>query len=202
MNDKIAEDTIDDHKYLLQEVQNRAAIAYFAALNRNLSLYNALKKYCLSEIKNFAGDDSEFEFEDFIISASNKRKSEAEDDPNVVFQEKLVSFLELLFHKMMFEYDFLSVVMYPDLKNRRNFVHDAWLIAKYTENFELKMAISKDPYFFITRNDVYHLIKTHDDAMIEHMLDRKVAFQIMENISYKLVSIKKAQVDAKQQTPV
>ena len=45
MNDNIAEEVLEDHKYLLHEVQNRAAIAYFAAANRNLSLYNALKKY-------------------------------------------------------------------------------------------------------------------------------------------------------------
>lgn len=103
---------------------------------------------------------------------------------------------------MMFHYDFMSVVMYPDLKNRRHFVHDAWIIAKFTENYELKMAISNDPYFYITRDDIYYLIKTHDDVMIEHMLKIQVALQIMENISYKLVAIKHAQVDAKQQTPV
>lgn len=103
---------------------------------------------------------------------------------------------------MMFHYDFLSVVMYPELKNRRNFVHDAWEIAKATENFELKMAISNDPYFFITREDIYKLIKTHDDEMIDHMLKIQVSLQIREDISYKLVNIKRQQVDAKQQTPV
>ena len=51
----------------------------------------------------------------------------------------------------MNQFEFLSVVMYPDYKNRRNFVHEAWLIAKLTENNELKLAISKDPYFFLTR---------------------------------------------------
>ena len=76
---------------------------------------------------------------------------------------------------MMFHYDFMSVVMYPDLKNRRHFVHDAWVIAKFTENYELKMAISNDPYFYITRDDIYYLIKTHDDVMIEHMLKIQVA---------------------------
>ena len=45
MNDHIAMKTLEDHKYLLIEVQNRAAIAFFAAANRNLSLYNALKKH-------------------------------------------------------------------------------------------------------------------------------------------------------------
>ena len=83
--------------------------------------------------------------------------------------------LEQCFDKMIHYYDFLSVVMYPDMKNRRLFVHDAWLIAKYTDNFELKMAISNDPYFFITREDIFQLIKTHDDTMIEHMLKIQVA---------------------------
>ena len=46
MNDHIAVATLEDHKYILTEVQNRAAIAYFAAANRNLSLYTALKKFC------------------------------------------------------------------------------------------------------------------------------------------------------------
>ena len=45
MNDKIAEKTIEDHKYLLEHVDNRCAIAYFAAANRNLSLYSALQHY-------------------------------------------------------------------------------------------------------------------------------------------------------------
>ena len=48
----------------------------------------------------------------------------------------------------------MSLVMYPELKKRREFVHDAWLIAKLTENMELKLAISNDPYFYITRDDI------------------------------------------------
>ena len=56
MNDIIAVSTLEDHKYLLTEVQNRAAIAYFAAANRNLSLYTALKKFC--------NEDDEIEEED------------------------------------------------------------------------------------------------------------------------------------------
>lgn len=42
----------------------------------------------------------------------------------------------------MESYDFMSIVMYPQLKNRRNFIHDCWLIAKSVDNEELKMAIS------------------------------------------------------------
>jgi len=39
MNDRIAEQTIEDHKYLLELVENRAGIAYFAVANRNQSLF-------------------------------------------------------------------------------------------------------------------------------------------------------------------
>ena len=45
MNDAIAGKTIEDHKYLLEHVENRCAIAYFAAANRNLSLFLALRQY-------------------------------------------------------------------------------------------------------------------------------------------------------------
>ena len=42
MNDMLAKQTIEDHKYLLELVENRAAIAYFACVNRNQSLFFAL----------------------------------------------------------------------------------------------------------------------------------------------------------------
>ena len=45
MNDKIAEQTIEDHKYLLELVENKCAIAFYACRNRNLALYNALVNY-------------------------------------------------------------------------------------------------------------------------------------------------------------
>jgi hypothetical protein len=49
MNDRLADQTIEDHKYLLELVENKAAIAYFAVHNRNQSLFNALKKYLNEE---------------------------------------------------------------------------------------------------------------------------------------------------------
>jgi hypothetical protein len=49
--------------------------------------------------------------------------------------------LELIFDKMINEYDFMSTVLYPTLKNRREFIHDCWTIAKAKENSELKMAV-------------------------------------------------------------
>jgi len=45
MNDALAEQTIEDHKYLLELVENRCAIAFYAASNRNQSLYNALQSF-------------------------------------------------------------------------------------------------------------------------------------------------------------
>jgi hypothetical protein len=47
MNDVLAEQTIEDHKYLLELVENKCAIAFYACINRNQSLYNALKQYVL-----------------------------------------------------------------------------------------------------------------------------------------------------------
>ena len=59
MNDKIADKTIEDHKYLLELVENRAAIAYFACANRNQSLFNALRSYIRNEIKNKEEEEDE-----------------------------------------------------------------------------------------------------------------------------------------------
>lgn len=73
MNDQIAMRTLEDHKYLLLEVQNRAAIAYFAAANRNLSLYNALKKLEGLETK---------EEEDSGTNSESHPLSESEDNAN------------------------------------------------------------------------------------------------------------------------
>mmetsp|Transcript_17619 Transcript_17619/g.27263 ORF Transcript_17619/g.27263 Transcript_17619/m.27263 type:complete len:92 (+) Transcript_17619:477-752(+) len=89
----------------------------------------------------------------------------------------------------------MSLVMYPELKKRREFVHDAWLIAKLTENTELKLAISNDNFFYITRDDILQLLKTKDNQMINHMLENKITLHIREDVSYKLVKIKGAQVD-------
>lgn len=60
MNDAIAERTIEDHKYLLELVENRCAIAYFAVANRNQSLFFALQKY----YNTFVMKDDEMQNED------------------------------------------------------------------------------------------------------------------------------------------
>lgn len=98
--------------------------------------------------------------------------------------------MDITFKKMILDYDFMSLVMYPELKNRREFVHNGWFIAKLTENTELKIAISNDPFFYITRDDILKLLTTKDDQMIQHMLKNEIMLHINEDISYKLVKIK------------
>ena len=98
--------------------------------------------------------------------------------------------MEAIFKKMILEYDFMSLVMYPELKNRREFVHDTWYIAKLTENTELKLAVSNDPYFYITRQDILQLLKTKDEMMIKHMLKNEIMLHIREDVGYRLVKIK------------
>ena len=100
--------------------------------------------------------------------------------------------LEEIFRKILTTYDFMSIVMYQTLNSRREFVHDCWLIAKATENEELKLAISRDPYFYLTREDLLALLKSDDNAMITHILETGCKLYIKEDISYKLISIKGA----------
>ena len=97
-----------------------------------------------------------------------------------------------MFKKITMTYDFMSIVMYPTLNSRREFVHDCWLISKATENEELKLAISRDPYFYLTREDLLALLKTKDNNMITHILETNCKLNIREDISYKLISIKGA----------
>ena len=69
----------------------------------------------------------------------------------------------MVFNKMVNEYDFMNLVMYPNLKSRREFVHDAWIIAMAKGNEELKLSISDDPYFYLTRLDLLILLNSNDD---------------------------------------
>ena len=99
-------------------------------------------------------------------------------------------YLDAIFKKLILEFDFMSLVMYPELKDRREFVHNTWFVAKMTENTELKLAVSNDQYFFITRDDILKLLETRDDQMIQHMLKNDIMLHIKEDIGYKLVKIK------------
>jgi hypothetical protein len=62
--------------------------------------------------------------------------------------------------------------------------------------------VSKDPYFYLTRDDLQELLRTHDNKMITHILELGCKLHIKENIGYKLISIKGAQVDKNQHSPV
>ena len=90
----------------------------------------------------------------------------------------------------MDKFDFMSVVMYPELMNRREFIHHCWIIAKAKENDELKEAVSRDPFFYLTRTDLLVLLRTHDNKMITHILNIGCKIHIVEDLGYKLISIK------------
>ena len=85
MNNTIAEETLEDHRYLLIDVQNRAAIAYFAAANRNLSLYEALKDdICKTLVDELSSDDEdEIDYDD----NGHKRKISKEDEEKLTKEE-------------------------------------------------------------------------------------------------------------------
>jgi hypothetical protein len=155
----LAKQTIEDHKYLLELVENRAAIAFFAVSNRNHALYQAVREYYEIYEENGTGAAIEKKSGDGADATKKIRSADDFNDP-----------LDYLFIKMIEMYDFMSVVMYPDLQNRREFIHDCWLIAQGKENEELKMALSRDPYFYVNRNDCLVLLKLNDIKMITHLL--------------------------------
>lgn len=108
--------------------------------------------------------------------------------------------LRKCFDNMIYSHDFYAIIIYPDLKTRKQFVHDAWIIAKFTECHELKLIISNDKYFYITREDIFQLVHTEDDDMIQHMLHIGVSFEVKDDIDYKLVNFKKTKVDHNMHT--
>ena len=94
----------------------------------------------------------------------------------------------------------MSVVMYPDLENRRNFVHDIFVIALKRQNEELKMALSRDPYFYIKRKELLVLLQTNDINMIKHLISLECNLNISSDSSFKLIAIKEAQVKKNSMT--
>ena len=129
----------------MELVENRAAIAYFAVANRNQSLFTALKNFLKEEDKQDEEDEGADQKKGKAAKA--KKRMKAGRRPADSSQR----FIETVFKRLISDYDFMSVVMYPELQKRRDFVHDAWLIAKNAENTELKIAISNDPFFYINR---------------------------------------------------
>ena len=102
------------------------------------------------------------------------------------------------FYKMIDLYDFMSIVMYPDLSNRREFIHDCWVVAQNCNNEEFKIELTKDPFFYLTREDLLQILKNNESHMIDHLIDSKCKLQITNDIGYQLISIKREQVDKNQ----
>ena len=103
--------------------------------------------------------------------------------------------LESTFQDIILKYDFETLVLLPEGKKRREFVHDCWVIAQASENQEFMKSISLDPSFFITRDDLLQLLQMKDDKMITHLLKKDIFLNIREDVSYKLVKIKETEVD-------
>jgi hypothetical protein len=73
MNDLIAKQTIIDHKYLLELVENRCAICFFACSNRNQSLYNALVDFIKEEEGGEASENDDVQSQEFNESEKKKK---------------------------------------------------------------------------------------------------------------------------------
>ena len=110
--------------------------------------------------------------------------------------------MEQTFNNVISGNDFMAIIMYPELQHRRQFVHDCWIIAKGSDNQEFKIAVSKDPYFYLNRDDLLVLLYTHDDKTIKHLLENHTKIHLDCDISYKLVAIKDVQVDKNQMCPM
>ena len=85
--------------------------------------------------------------------------------------------------------------MYPTLRARREFVHRCWVIAKASEEHDLKIAVAGDPFFALGRADLLTLLKTRDLILIEYILEKGCKLSVTQDDSYKLISIKRSQVD-------
>lgn len=82
---------------------------------------------------------------------------------------------------MMEDYEFITIVMYPNLSKRRDFVHNCWIIAKERENMEFKQAVAADKSFYLTREDLLILAKTKDNVMINFILEIGSKLYVQEN---------------------
>ena len=113
MNDRLAEVTIKDHKYLLELMENRAAIAYFAVANRNASLFNALNNYIRVEMQE--QDASLSDSDNNGAGGSGKGGKGRKKKKNMTPEEVMKNYLVKLVQRIALEYDFMSLVMYPEL---------------------------------------------------------------------------------------
>lgn len=125
-------------------MDNRVAIAYFAVHNRNHCLFAALKSFIDQEIQEIEDQRRR----SIMLQAEKKKKVDDKDEKtgskegnggggsdgsnqqkvlknfkNMDPQQKK---MEDIFKNMLYQNDFLTLVMYPELEKRRIFVHDAF----------------------------------------------------------------------------
>jgi hypothetical protein len=77
-------------------------------------------------------------------------------------------------------------------------VRDVWLYATQMSLVDFRHAISKDPYFFLTTQDMQQLIRSEDHHFIALLLQQNVKLKIEDHVSFKLVAVKKTQIDIDQ----
>jgi len=104
---------------------------------------------------------------------------------------------EPLYRKIM-DYDFRILVQRPELQLRKDFVRDVWNYATQRNLSDFRHAISKDPYFYITTDDMKILIITEDHNFIGMLLAQNVKLKIEDLVSFKLVAVKKSHIDVDQ----
>jgi len=76
---------------------------------------------------------------------------------------------EFLYRKIM-NYDFKVLISRPELQIRKDFVRDVWSYATQRHLVDFRQAISKDPYFYITTQDMQVLIRMQDHTFIGMLL--------------------------------
>ena len=95
--------------------------------------------------------------------------------------------LEVMFTELLDTFDFITIVMYEELRARRDFIHDCFLIAQATQSNELMSAITQDPHFYVTRDDMFELLRSENHAIISRLLEMSCKYLITEDKGYYLV---------------
>lgn len=78
-----------------------------------------------------------------------------------------------LFKWIIFNYDFIVLVMYQEMSKRRDFVQECWKMASLCGNTDLMLAISKDAQFFVTYSDILSLCILNETNIISQLLNNK-----------------------------
>ena len=96
---------------------------------------------------------------------------------------------------MLLKYEFINIVMYDELEDRREFVHDCFIMATLNRSEELMEALILDEHFYITREDLLILMQTNQNNIIRRLLAEGSKLLVQEGEGYYLVQIKKEQVN-------